>query len=110
MTHVLNFLVRRRRGRAHRDAREAAMPVRIRLARYGHRNLPFYRIYVADSRAPRDGKHIEIIGHYDPKPGACPWRRPDAAQPARVCLRPSLTPGISPPPSPQRSMGTNTWD
>merc|ERR1712205_196927 len=45
-----------------------AMPVRIRLARYGHRNLPFYRIYVADGRAPRDGRHIEIIGHYDPKP------------------------------------------
>merc|ERR1712216_301142 len=45
-----------------------AMPVRIRLARYGQRNLPFYRIYVADSRAPRDGRHIEIIGHYDPKP------------------------------------------
>ena len=66
-------------GRPHRDAREAVMPVRIRLARYGHRNLPFYRIYVADSRAPRDGKHIEIIGHYDPKPGACPWRPPDAA-------------------------------
>ena len=49
-----------------------AMPVRIRLARYGHRNLPFYRIYVADGRAPRDGRHIEIIGHYDPKPGASP--------------------------------------
>ena len=48
------------------------MPVRIRLARYGQRNLPFYRIYVADSRAPRDGRHIEIIGHYDPKPGASP--------------------------------------
>jgi hypothetical protein len=46
------------------------MPVRIRLARYGHRNLPFYRIYVADGKAPRDGRHIEIIGHYDPKPGA----------------------------------------
>uniref|UniRef100_A0A7S0PPZ8 Ribosomal protein S16 n=1 Tax=Micromonas pusilla TaxID=38833 RepID=A0A7S0PPZ8_MICPS len=44
------------------------MPVRIRLARYGHRNHPFYRIYVADSRAPRDGKHLEIVGHYDPKP------------------------------------------
>ena len=55
------------------------MPVRIRLARYGHRNLPFYRIYVADSRAtPRREAH-RIIGHYDPKPGACPWRRPDAA-------------------------------
>ena len=46
------------------------MPVRIRLARYGHRNHPFYRIYVADSRAPRDGKHLEVVGHYDPKPGS----------------------------------------
>ena len=48
------------------------MPVRIRLARYGHRNLPFYRIYVADGRAPRDGRHTESIGHYEPKPGASP--------------------------------------
>jgi small subunit ribosomal protein S16 len=45
------------------------MVVKIRLARYGLRNSPFYRIYVADSRAPRDGKFLEIVGHYDPKPG-----------------------------------------
>ncbi|KAK9785436.1 hypothetical protein WJX73_008646 [Symbiochloris irregularis] len=45
------------------------MPVRLRLARFGRRNLPFYRIFVADSRAPRDGRHIEIVGHYDPIPG-----------------------------------------
>lgn len=32
-------------------------------------NLPFYRIFAADSRSPRDGKHIEILGHYDPIPG-----------------------------------------
>ncbi len=32
-------------------------------------NLPFYRIFVADSRAPRDGKHIEAVGHYNPVPG-----------------------------------------
>jgi len=32
-------------------------------------NLPFYRIFVADSRAPRDGKHLEVVGHYDPAPG-----------------------------------------
>jgi ribosomal protein S16 len=32
-------------------------------------NLPFYRIFVADSRSPRDGKHIEVVGHYDPVPG-----------------------------------------
>ena len=33
-------------------------------------NLPFYRLFVADSRAPRDGRHIEQVGHYDPIPGA----------------------------------------
>jgi ribosomal protein S16 len=32
-------------------------------------NLPFYRIFAADSRSPRDGKHIEILGHFDPIPG-----------------------------------------
>lgn len=32
-------------------------------------NLPFYRIFVADSRCPRDGRHLEQVGHYDPIPG-----------------------------------------
>lgn len=45
------------------------MPVRIRFARFGRKDMPFYRIFVADSRAPRDGKHIEVVGHYDPIPG-----------------------------------------
>ena len=40
--------------------------VRIRLRRMGSRNRPAYRVVVADSRSPRDGKFIEIIGHYDP--------------------------------------------
>lgn len=31
--------------------------------------LPFYRIFVADSRSPRDGRHLEQVGHYDPVPG-----------------------------------------
>ena len=44
------------------------MPVRIRRARIGQKNRPFYRIFVADSRAPRDGKHLEEVGHYDPIP------------------------------------------
>jgi small subunit ribosomal protein S16 len=44
------------------------MPVRIRLARFGQKNRPFYMIFVADSRAPRDGKHLEVVGHYDPIP------------------------------------------
>jgi small subunit ribosomal protein S16 len=43
------------------------MPVRIRLSRQGRKNIPFYHIVVADSRAPRDGKYIERIGRYYPK-------------------------------------------
>lgn len=40
--------------------------VRIRLRRMGRRNRPSYRVVVADSRSPRDGRFIETIGHYDP--------------------------------------------
>ena len=40
--------------------------VKIRLRRMGRRNRPFYRVVVADSRSPRDGKFVEIIGHYNP--------------------------------------------
>ncbi len=40
--------------------------VRIRLMRMGKKHRPFYRLVVADSRAPRDGKFIDIIGYYDP--------------------------------------------
>ncbi|QKX00845.1 30S ribosomal protein S16 [Wolbachia endosymbiont of Dipetalonema caudispina] len=42
------------------------MVVRVRLARFGAKKRPFYRIVVADSRAPRDGRFIERIGQYDP--------------------------------------------
>ena len=42
------------------------MAVKIRLRRMGQKKAPFYRIVVADSRAPRDGKFIEEIGTYDP--------------------------------------------
>ncbi len=42
------------------------MAVRIRLARFGRKKQPFYRLVVADSRAPRDGAFIEQIGSYDP--------------------------------------------
>lgn len=42
------------------------MAVKIRLKRLGVKKAPFYRIVVADSRAPRDGKFIEEIGYYDP--------------------------------------------
>lgn len=45
---------------------EKDMPVRIRLARKGSKKRPFYRIVVASSEAPRDGRFIEIIGTYNP--------------------------------------------
>ena len=41
------------------------MAVKIRLMRLGAKKSPFYRIVVADSRFPRDGRFIEIVGHYD---------------------------------------------
>mgnify|MGYP001147796610 CR=1 FL=1 len=40
--------------------------VKIRLSRVGRKKKPSYRVVVADSRAPRDGAFLEIIGHYDP--------------------------------------------
>lgn len=40
--------------------------LRIRLRRVGKRKSPAYRIVVADSRSPRDGAFVEIIGHYNP--------------------------------------------
>lgn len=43
------------------------MAVSIRLRREGTKNRPYYRVVVADSRSPRDGKFVEIIGTYDPK-------------------------------------------
>ncbi len=43
------------------------MAVRIRLRRVGSRKNPVWRIVVADRRAPRDGRTIETIGHYNPQ-------------------------------------------
>jgi small subunit ribosomal protein S16 len=42
------------------------MAVKIRLARHGAKKKPFYRIVVADSESPRDGKFLENVGTYDP--------------------------------------------
>lgn len=42
------------------------MAVRIRLTRSGAKKQPFYRLVVADSRSPRDGRFIEILGYYNP--------------------------------------------
>ncbi len=41
--------------------------VRIRLRRVGRKNAPMYRIVVADSQSPRDGRFIEVIGQYSPR-------------------------------------------
>jgi small subunit ribosomal protein S16 len=43
------------------------MAVKIRLARHGAKGAPFYRIVVADSRSPRDGRFIDRIGTYNPR-------------------------------------------
>lgn len=40
--------------------------VKIRLNRMGAKRQPFYRVVVSDSRSPRDGRFIEIVGNYDP--------------------------------------------
>jgi small subunit ribosomal protein S16 len=52
------------------------MAVKIRLARFGAKKRPFYRIVVADTRAPRDGAFKEIVGTYDP-----------GAEPAKIELK-----------------------
>ncbi len=67
--------------------------VKIRLQRVGRKNKPAYRVVSADSRSPRDGAFIEIIGHYDPltdpatvvidREKALKWLR-QGAQPTRT--------------------------
>ena len=43
------------------------MAARMRLARVGSKKNPIYRVVVADSRSPRDGRFIEIVGRYNPQ-------------------------------------------
>jgi len=43
------------------------MAVKIRLARFGAKKQPHFRLVVADARSPRDGRFVDTIGHYDPK-------------------------------------------
>ncbi len=45
------------------------MAVKIRLRRVGRKKSPMYRIVIADSKSPRDGKFIEIVGQYQPRTG-----------------------------------------
>ena len=49
------------------DARRRSMAVRMRLTRIGSKKNPIYRVVVADSRSPRDGRFIEIVGRYNPQ-------------------------------------------
>lgn len=42
------------------------MAVKIRLARHGAKKAPYYRVVVADSRSPRDGRFIDMVGRYNP--------------------------------------------
>ncbi len=42
------------------------MSVKIRLSRHGSKKRPFYRVVVADERAPRDGRNLALVGTYDP--------------------------------------------
>lgn len=53
------------------------MAVRIRLRRVGKTKQPHYRLVVTDSRAPRDGKFIENVGHYDPTKDTAPVVKSD---------------------------------
>ncbi len=43
------------------------MAVKIRLARHGAKKKPFYRVVASDSRFPRDGRFLEVLGTYDPR-------------------------------------------
>jgi small subunit ribosomal protein S16 len=43
------------------------MAVKIRLARYGAKKKPFYRVIASDTRFPRDGRFLEVLGTYDPR-------------------------------------------
>ncbi len=72
------------------------MAVKIRLTRMGKKKAPYYRIIVADGRAPRDGRFIETIGTYDPnqepsavkidKEAAEKWLK-NGAQPTEVVAK-----------------------
>ena len=80
------------------------MSVKIRLKRIGAKKAPFYRVVVADSRCPRDGKFIEEIGYYNPttdpavikvdEEKAIAWVK-KGAQPTDVVKRLFVKTGIS---------------
>jgi len=69
------------------------MPVRIRLARHGTKKRPFYRVVVANSESPRDGRFIDRVGVYDPraKPSRIEFRREALLEWLRKGAQPSET-------------------
>ena len=67
------------------------MAVKIRLRRVGAKKAPFYRVVVADSRFPRDGRFIEEIGTYDPN------QEPSVVSIDGEKLRPGSPTALSPP-------------
>ena len=58
------------------------MSVKIRMRRMGAKRKPFYRIVVADSRAPRDGRFIEEVGYYNPVSQPKELKLDEGAQPS----------------------------
>ena len=62
------------------------MSVKIRLKRMGMKKMPFYRVVVADERAPRDGRFIEEIGYYDPMTDPAATIKIDAEK-AQKCIK-----------------------
>src|SRR5690349_21591272 len=76
MVSRVNNWGRARRARARRASRSPngrrkregrGMAVKLRLTRVGSKKNPIYRVVAADSRAPRDGKFLEIVGRYNPQ-------------------------------------------
>jgi small subunit ribosomal protein S16 len=69
------------------------MAVSMRLMRFGGKKSPYYRIVIADSRSPRDGRFIEQVGTYDPKknPVEVRFKEEKAIQWLKKGVQPSLT-------------------
>jgi len=67
--------------------------VRLRLTRRGRRKRPFYRIVAADSRMPRDGRYIEVLGTYDPlkSPAAVALKQERVLEWLKKGAQPSVT-------------------
>ena len=63
--HVQRLFIGAARGGLQK-MEEFALAVKIRLARHGSKKRPYYRVVVADSRSPRDGRLIEEVGRYNP--------------------------------------------